>query len=478
MACRILHQLAHHAAHRPAAPAIIEPIEGGERALDWASLFGATRDVARRVAAATRPGQAVMLVCSNRAEFFPAFLGTLLADRVVLPLSPRLTSHERDPVLDAARPALRIACSGDPAAIGAPILPLESIRWDAAASDPSLDDHRGDGELWLMSSGTTGSPKIVRRTARALDAVAEQCVQAIGYTPDDVLLAVTPLHHSYTIDHALAASMLSGAAVRLAPEFDPAAVWSASRSGRVTILAGTPFLYEALLELHAGASTGSIPNLRTAITAGSPLPESIFNEFHRRFGLPLAPLYGATEFGSVTFADPRLPGFDPASVGRPMPGVRLRLDPVEGDLHAGQIAVAAPSMLSGYVGQSGSPLIDGWFASGDLGRLDAAGNVRLTGRLNLLIDVRGMKVNPLEVEAVLRDHPAVDQAVVVPLPVTAAAGRLKAIVTARPGEAIDEADLLAFARRRLSGHKVPRHVEVRPSLPRSPTGKVLRRELT
>jgi acyl-CoA synthetase (AMP-forming)/AMP-acid ligase II len=140
----------------------------------------------------------------------------------------------------------------------------------------------------------------------------------------------------------------------------------------------------------------------------------------------------------------------------------------------GQVAIAAPSMLSGYVDEP-APLLGGHFLTGDLGMLDEQGHLAITGRLKLLIDVGGRKVNPSEVEAVLRCHPDVGECVVVPMRLSQTVCRLRAIVTpARPDIELSPQELRRFARQRLSACKVPRIFDIRPNLPTGPSGKVLR----
>jgi acyl-coenzyme A synthetase/AMP-(fatty) acid ligase len=165
-----------------------------------------------------------------------------------------------------------------------------------------------------------------------------------------------------------------------------------------------------------------------------------------------------------------------------MRGVSVRIVREDGsDANAGeegQVAIRAPSMLSRYLGDHPMELADGHLLMGDLGRLDRAGRLAITGMMKFLIDVGGMKVNPLEVEQVLREHPSVAECVVVPIRLTPAVSRVRAFVTVRAGAAApDPAALRAWSRERLAAHKVPRVIEVRESLPRSATGKLLRREL-
>jgi long-chain acyl-CoA synthetase len=224
--------------------------------------------------------------------------------------------------------------------------------------------------------------------------------------------------------------------------------------------------------------------LRRAYTAGSPLPRRIFDRFEQVYRIRVGQAYGTTEFGSVTFNDPEARDFVPEAVGRPLGGVEIRiLDmaqprcdrplPVGSE---GHVAVASPSMLSGYV-DGECPIVDGFLLTGDLGRLDAGGTLTLTGRLKLLIDVGGLKVNPLEVEAVLMRHPAVREAVTLELPYSDTTSRLKAIIIPEDDREVGGEELQRFAREQLIHYKVPRVFEIRRTVPRSPTGKILREEL-
>src|SRR5207248_9893851 len=179
--------------------------------------------------------------------------------------------------------------------------------------------------------------------------------------------------------------------------------------------------------------------------------------FESKFGVRIGQLYGATEIGSVTFSDPACEHFNPAGVGRPFDGVDIKI--VEGE-----VLVRAPSMFQGYLNEPAS----GYFHTGDLGHLEEQGNLTITGRLKLLIEVGGLKVNVLEVEDLLAQHPAVAEAAVVAVRVSDTVSRLKAVVTPK---SIDNPpvpeEIRRFLRERLTAYKVPRLVEVRDSLPRS-----------
>ena len=263
-------------------------------------------------------------------------------------------------------------------------------------------------------------------------------------------------------------------------KFDLPAVLVELREAGITMMPGVPFMFEML----SRTVQGPIPSLRKIYSAGGPLPRATFEAFQKKCGLRIGQVYGATEIGTVTFNSPDCEPFDPASVGIPMEGVTIRIldaeDPrIDQPLPTGaegQVAIAAESMLSEYLDGETVPLIDGHYLTGDLGVVDERGALTITGRLTLLIDIGGRKVNPAEVEAVLRLHPAVGACVVLPMRLSETVCRLKAIVTpARPGMELPAQDLRRFARERLSGYKVPRIFEVREALPTSPSGKVLRR---
>jgi long-chain acyl-CoA synthetase len=222
-----------------------------------------------------------------------------------------------------------------------------------------------------------------------------------------------------------------------------------------------------------------MPGLRTAYSAGAPLPNAVFETFYQRFGVRVGQLYGATEIGSVTFNKPTA-DFDPASVGLPMRDVSIRILDIDNFKHTlahgheGIVAVRASSMFSGYLNGS-DELIEGHFITGDLGRLDQQNRLYITGRIKLLIDVGGLKVNPQEVEAVLQRHPAVGTCVIVPIAQSKTINRLKAVVTPRdPSVPVPIDELRILARSQLSRYKIPRWFEVRSSVPRSPAGKILR----
>jgi long-chain acyl-CoA synthetase len=426
-----------------------------------------------------------MISSPNRAELLASILGGLWANASVLPVSPG--SPESQLVEIARLASVSTVIGEDPTleALSGHVaqrLPLSEVELGKCARTNQTSGGSA-GSILLQSSGTTGMPKLVRRCAASLDSVAENCRCAIDIRASDSMLVAIPLYHSYGIDQAVLSAITAGCGIELHRRFESTLVKSALAERGITLLPGVPLMFDSLA--RTGRDRGSAPVLRRAFSAGSPLPRRVFDQFQRVYAVRIGQIYGTTEFGSVTFNDPDLPDFVPENAGRPMTGVEIRIvdtdepridQPVPPGIE-GQVAVAAPSMLSEFVGSSSCPTTGGFLLTGDLGRLDECGTLRLTGRLDLLVDVGGLKVNPVEVESVLTRHPAVREAVAVPIPFSDTAWRLKAIIIPEPGCEITRDELRRLAQEHLIHHKVPRSFEIRTTVPRSPTGKILRKAL-
>jgi acyl-CoA synthetase (AMP-forming)/AMP-acid ligase II len=470
----LLARLARHARERPNAEAYSAGVAGS---ITWRGLAGGIAAVAALVRQRLSPGDIVLLSCPNQLEYPVAFFGILAAGCMPFPISPAAADAE---LLRAAADSSAAGVIGDDRALrvaGASLrlaLPITALP---SGGDAAID-RSSAGDLLLQSSGTTGEPKILRRSGVSLNAVAQAMVESIGFLPEDRVLMTVPLTHSYGLEHGLLAPAWAGSCVHLSSLMPISAVLSELSGAGITIFPGVPSTFEMLAATTEGDAAAL--KLRAAYSAGGPLPRSVFDAFNARYGIRVTQLYGASEIGSVTFNSPRDP-FDAASVGRPMRDVSIRVLDVQADpagkdsnRREGHIAVRAGSMFSGYL-NSPAELIDGYFPTGDIGYLDDQGRLFITGRIKLLIDVGGLKVNPLEVESILIQHPAVEACVVVPVWQSQTVFRLKAIVTPRvPSMPVPINELRDLARRHLAAYKIPRIFEVRESLPRSPTGKILR----
>lgn len=433
-----------------------------------------------------KSGSIMVVALRNRVETFCSILAGIIANQWVLPLPSELPKAKLKAIIEGLplkqvvaeqdivdRLQLQIKNSWTPDSL------IQKV-WEPADFYPNESDV---ASLLLQSSGTTGTPKTVRRNVRSLVADGRNCVEAIGIRSTDRMLSALPLYHSYGIDHAILAVLFSGCSLEIHDRFIPAVVRLALEEGRINIMPTVPLMVDALS--RGFESKFKTKNLRQIYTAGSPLPTRVAQNFVENYGVKVGQIYGTSEFGSVIFNNAHKAPYDPESVGLPMKGVHVRiLDRDQPDFECpllenqeGQIAISAPSMMSEYIDNPTKPNKDNFILTGDLGYVDKFHRLYITGRVKLLIDVAGLKVNPLEVEAVLNRHPDVMDAIVVPIHYSETASRLKAIIVPQKGKKVKKKELQQFAGLHLIHYKVPRVFEIREKVPRSPTGKILRQDL-
>jgi long-chain acyl-CoA synthetase len=431
-------------------------------------------------------GDPVAVILPNGLASAASILALMRLGAVATPLSPQCKPAELAFVFRDA--GVKAAVTDDRGAAlcrGLDVRVLTAL--DAMADEPPLAprDRAGDA-IYQYSSGSTGRPKRVPRTHAQLAAEAEAYVRATGLGADDTILCALPLFHTYGLGCCLMAAVHSGATLVILDGPAPFAIHRGraldllERHG-VTVFPAVPFMLRLLAD---GERRADLSALRFCFSAANALPRSTFEAFDRRFGVPVRQLYGLTEAGAVTVNADGDPWATARSVGRPLPGVELEVRDAGGrpaeSGRIGEIAIRGPAMTRGYGGVdeevNRQAFPGGWFLTGDRGRLDEDRRLIITGRRKLLIDVRGDKVDPIEVEDVLAVHPKVREVVVVGAP-SGVDGeeRVKAVVVAR--DPCGERELIRFCRERLANHKLPELVEFRDEIPRSPLGKVLRKDL-
>lgn len=485
----LIRRLIEHAHGRPNEVAVHE--FGGarlRRTTTWRELHDSACQL-RRYWANSGEG-AIMVVSRNRTEVLVAFLGALWAGRRTFAVSPLSSGSELRQLVEAASVSTCIGDSPVLAELGDGVrdtLVIDSLLAGGEQVSPTAQaDFGANGAVLFQSSGTTGTAKLVVRETDALDVVGRNVADALRLRCKDRLLVTIPLYHSYGIDTALLGFVIAGCGLELHEGFNPVAVREALSQREVSVWPAVPIMLDAL---SRGKEPASAPGaLDRVVSAGSPLPPRIALRFEERWNVKVGQLYGSSEFGSITYHEPRESETRPGCVGMPMKDVRIRvLDMAEPRISSplptgkeGEIAVATPSMMSGYVGESPKfwTCEDGEFLrTGDTGFVDSAGQLFLTGRTKFFINVGAKKVNPIEVEAALSRFPGVREVIVVATPFSATADRVKAIILPEPETELNVVALRAYARRHLTPFKVPRSIEVRRELPRTPTGKILRSEL-
>jgi malonyl-CoA/methylmalonyl-CoA synthetase len=357
--------------------------------------------------------------------------------------------------------------------------------------------------LILYTSGTTGKPKGAVLSHAAVAAQVDLLLRAWGWTENDRILHVLPLHHTHGLINALLCSLAAGACCEFQSPFDPAAAWERLASGDITLFMAVPTIYHRLIE-HWGQQdeaqrrrlSDGIRGLRLMVSGSAALPVPTFLEWERIAGHRLLERYGMTEIGMV-LSNPLAGERRPGTVGQALPGVQVRLvDEAGRNVPAGtpgELWVRTPGMFSGYWGRlvdSEQSFTDGWFRTGDLAVVED-GYHRILGRLSTdILKTGGYKVSALEIEAVLREHPDVADCAVVGLPDPEWGERVAAAVVLRvgPGDRVGLSakappptltldGLRAWARGQLAPYKLPARLAVVPTLPRNPMGKVVKAEV-
>ena len=462
------------------------------------------RDLGDRVARASAvlrngapnlEGKRVALLVAPGSAWVEAFLGTVFAGGIAVPLSHLYPAAElayfvENAAADTFVVSPDFADLARPFAEGRRILSPEDLR--AGSPDgiaPSANDD--DVALMLYTSGTTGRPKGAMITHRNLAHQAALLRGAWGFSEKDRLLHALPLHHLHGLGISLMTALMSGASARMLPRFDAHRVWD--EMAQVTVFMGVPTMYHKLFEAFDAADEAtqkryaqSASGLRLSTSGSAALPVTLSERWRKLAGNNPVERFGMTEIG-VGMTNP-LDGIRKAgSVGLPLPTVEWRIVGEDGkdvaDGESGELWIRGPSVFKGYwqnPDATAKAFQDGWFRTGDIAIRDGDGYLRLLGRSSVdILKSGGYKLSALEIEDALREHDAVSEIAVVGMPDEVWGECVVAVIVAKPGreKELEEAALRAWAKNRLAPYKVPKRVVVVPSLPRNAIGKVLKPEV-
>jgi malonyl-CoA/methylmalonyl-CoA synthetase len=383
-----------------------------------------------------------------------------------------------DRFVDALRPVAAFA--------GATVLRLpEAMATPPATMLPDLSPSRR--AMILYTSGTTGKAKGVVTTHANVRAQVDALVTAWQWTAEDHLLLVLPMHHLHGILNGLLSALGAGATCEMHPRFDAMKAWDRFASGDVTVFTAVPTIYHRLIAAWDAASadvrrrwSAGAGGVRLMMSGSAALPVGTLVRWREITGHTMLERYGMTETGMVLanpFAGERRHGF----VGTPLPGVEVRIVDEHGmpvpPGTAGELEVRGPSVTHEYwrrPEETREAFRDGWFRTGDVAVVEQ-GSYRLLGRASVdIIKTGGYKVSAVEIEEVLRNHPAVAECAVVGVSDVEWGQRVMAAVELREGAALTLDDLQAWARERLAPYKVPRAMRVFASLPRNAMGKIVK----
>jgi long-chain acyl-CoA synthetase len=482
----------------PDRPALIEPA-GSWTYQKLASVITETQ--AWLVGSGVRPGDRVMIVCENCRAFVAILLALAGLDAWPVLVNARLSAREVDQIRDhcgARRVIYTTSVSAQArehakrhGAVIENVVDLGPIGIgalnEAVEPEPTERESASRVAALIYTSGSTGLPKGVMLTHRNLLFVAAVSAQIRSLTPDDRLYGTLPMSHAVGLSVVLLGALLSGAAVYLSPLFDPVAALGALEKQQLTVMLGAPAMFALFVEYAKlkGFQSVNFPALRIISSSGAPLHSTLKLQVERLFGLVLHNGYGVTEC-SPNIAQTRVETpCQYVSVGHVLPGVQVQLvgpggKPVpEGEV--GELWVHGPNVMKGYyrAPEETAAAIDGegWFNTRDLAKLED-GKLFIVGRSKELIVRFGFNVYPAEVEEVLNAHPGVVRSAVIGRTIEEDGNEeVVAFVQTAVGSSLTSTQLSEHATRYLAPYKRPSQIILVPTMPLTPTGKVIKDEL-
>jgi long-chain acyl-CoA synthetase len=451
-------------------------------------------------------GDVVAVQLPNVPQFLIAYFGSLKAGAIVVPLNPLLRKPEIEyhltdsgahllvtfeafladaaPAAQAASvPVYVVSLSGAPAPDGAHAFDELLDHADRPGGDlePTNAD---DTAVLIYTSGTTGKPKGAELTHFQLYMNCSVAGALFGAQPDDVALAVLPFFHVFGLSSVINLTVRHGGCLSIVPRFEPKAVLDAIEADGVSVIAGVPTMLQALAEQDI--SGRDLSRLRVAVSGGASLPEDVMRAFEEKFQIIVLEGYGLSETASTTSFNTSAENRKVLSIGKPIWGVEMRVADAEdhalpdGRDNVGEILIRGHNVTKGYWGRpeaTAEAMRNGWFHTGDLGYRDEDGFYFVVDRSKDLVIRGGYNVYPREIEEVLFAHPAILEAAVIGKPDARLGEEVVAVVVLREGEALSAEDVIAYCKERLAAYKYPREVRFVDSIPKGPTGKVLKAEL-
>ncbi len=456
----------------------------------------AGRVAAKLVEMGLKPGEHVGLCAPNSADWLIFYFGVLKAGAVAVTLSSLLTPDEFRLLVGHAKlkflytiesrlgdlgdlkggegPEKTICTGGD--------ITFKGILDSASGSFGAVDRGRADTAAILYTGGTTGMPKGVMLTHENINVSAHNVAFSERSTENDRALCFLPFNHVFGQMHIMNATMMSAGCLELLPTFDMDKVISLIEGGSITKLFSVPTVYTRFLGLEKLETM--MRNVRYCFSAAASLPTEIVRQWKERTGLNICEGYGLTESASAVTYN-HYYRHVVGSIGGTVPGVEVQIRDISGNLleqgQQGEICILGHNIMKGYLDNPEATAEafwkDGWFRSGDIGYFDDEGYLYIVDRLKDLIITGGENVYPREVEEALYTKPEVEECAVVGLPDREWGERVAAFIKLKPGNKVSDNDLKQYLKTLLSPFKIPKKYVFMDEMPKSPAGKILKREL-
>jgi long-chain acyl-CoA synthetase len=465
--------------------------------LTYAALNGASAHIAGLLAEhGFAPGDRVGIMLPNVPYFPVCYYGVLRAGGIVVPMNVLLRKREVAYYLSDSGARLLFAWHGfaeDAQAgaeeAGARCLLVEPGQFEqqvgAATPDTTVVDTADDETAVLLyTSGTTGQPKGAELTHANLTLNARGSADLFDLGSEGIVLGALPLFHSFGQTCGLNATVSGGGTLTLLPRFEPGKALEIIQRDKVNVFQGVPTMYGAMLH-HPGREQYDVSTLKLCGSGGSAMPVELLRGFDEAFGCKILEGYGLSESSPVASFNHADRERKPGSIGTPIRNVEMRV--VDEDGHevpqgqVGEIVIRGYNVMKGYWQRpeaTAEAIVDGWLHTGDMGRMDEDGYFYVVDRKKELIIRGGYNVYPREVEEVLYEHPAVREAAVVGVPHDEYGEEVGAAVALKDGASATPEELRDYVKDQVAAYKYPRVVWLVDDLPKGPTGKILKREIS
>jgi acyl-CoA synthetase (AMP-forming)/AMP-acid ligase II len=484
---------------RPDAIAIVDEL--GE--LSFRDLHERSNGLARALRGdGVEAGDGIAIMCRNHRGFVDATLAAAKIGASVLYMNTGFAAPQFKDVVEREEPSVLIydeefakvleparkaggrdlrcflgwreGSDGEP-----PDRPIEELIDEGDPAD--VDAPESEPRFIILTSGTTGAPKGAQRSSPGTLAPVTAMLSKLGLRARAITVIAAPLFHSWGFSHLLMAQAL-GSTVVVRRKFDPERTLELVAENRATTLAVVPVMMQRILELpEETLRKYDLSSLRVTAVSGSALPGELATRWMDLFGDNIYNLYGSTEVAYATIASPEDLRAAPGTAGRPPRGSMVRILDDDGNElspgETGRIFVGNEFQFEGYTGGESKEVVDGLMSSGDVGHFDEGGRLFIDGRDDEMIVSGGENVFPREIEDLLSDHDAIKEAAVIGVEDEDFGQRLKAFVVPAEGADLSADAVRAHVKENLANYKVPREVEFLDSLPRNPTGKVMKKEL-
>lgn len=478
--------------------------------LRYAEVNGAANKVANGlVGLGVKRGDKVALMLPNTPHFVICYYAILKLGATVVPMNVLFKRHEVEYHLDDSdsvalivwegflgeaaegfaqakncRNLIVAQAPGSTAQLPEGALPLNALMADTSPVFDTVPTMPDDTAVILYTSGTTGRPKGAELSHFNMFFNAYIGAEKVLRTSsDEIGLAVLPLFHSFGQTCVMNALLFAGGTITLLPRFEPQKALEVLQRDKVSYFAGVPTMYFYLLNFP-GANNYDLSSLRRCVSGGSAMPVEVMHAFNKKYNVTILEGYGLSETSPVASFNQLDYEPKPGSIGTPIWGVEMRCVDSEsrevpnGEL--GEIAIRGHNVMKGYYKRADATaesIRNGWFYTGDVAYKDDDGFFFIKDRVKDMIIRGGFNVYPREIEEVLYGHPAVAEAAVIGIPDTALGEEIKAVISLKPGQSAAEQEIIDYCKERLAAYKYPRSVEVLDTLPKTATGKILKREL-